>query len=140
MVQARVKRYKEIEASEVIYDEKMIDDAEIVLVAYGTSARVATAAIKIAREKGIKAGLFRPITLWPFPKARLAELAVRVKNFLAVEMSLGQMVEDVRLSINGRAEVHLHGVPGGSVITAEEVAATIENIVKKGAREYAVVK
>lgn len=140
MVQARVKRYNEIEASEVLFEEKMVDDAEIVLVAYGTSARVATAAIKIAREKGIKAGLFRPITVWPFPKKRLAELAGRVKNFLAVEMSLGQMVEDVRLSINGRSEVHLHGVPGGSVITAEEVAATIEKIVKKGAREYAVVK
>lgn len=140
MVRARVKRYKELEASEVLYEEKLTDDAEIVLVAYGMSARVATAAIKAAREKGIKAGLFRPITLWPYPKARLAELAGRVKRFLAVEMSLGQMVEDVRLAINGRAETHLHAVPGGSVITAEEVTATIENIVRKGAREYAVVK
>ncbi|MBU2574584.1 MAG: 3-methyl-2-oxobutanoate dehydrogenase subunit VorB [Elusimicrobia bacterium] len=140
MILERVKRYKELEAAEILYEEKMLDDAEIALVAYGTSARVSTAAVKAAREKGIKAGLFRPITLWPYPKARLAELAGRIKKFLVVEMSLGQMVDDVRLGINGRAETHLHAKPGGSVITAEEVTATIENIVKKGARKYAVVK
>jgi len=140
MVNERVKRYKEIEAKEALYEEKMMDDAEIVIVAYGISARVSVAAMKLAREKGLKVGLFRPITLWPFPKARLVELSKRVKQFLVVEMSLGQMVEDVQLSLNGRSEVHLHAKPGASVMTAEEVYTTMNNIVKKGAKEYAAAK
>lgn len=140
MVNERVKRYRQIEATEVQYEEKMLEDAEIALVAYGISARVSVAAMKLAREKGLKVGLFRPITLWPFPKARVAELSNRIKKFLVVEMSLGQMVEDVQLSLNGRAEVHLHAKPGASVITAEEVYKTMENIVKKGAKEYAAAK
>ncbi len=140
MVNERVKRYKQIEAEEVMFEEKMLDDAEIAIVAYGTAARVATAAIKIAREKGLKVGLFRPITLWPYPKARLAELSKRIKKFVAVEMSLGQMVEDLQLSINGRADIYLHAKPGASIITAEEVYKTLENIAKKGAKEYAAVK
>jgi len=140
MVNERVKRYKQIEQNEVMYDEKMIEDADIVIVAYGTSARVATAAIKLAREKGLKVGLFRPITLWPFPKARLVELSKRVKQFLVVEMSLGQMVEDVQLAINGRSDVYLHAKPGASVMTAEEVYKTLESVSKKGAKEYAAAK
>ena len=140
MVNERVKRYKQIEASEVMYEEKMLEDAEIALVAYGISARVCVAAMKLAREKGLKVGLFRPITLWPFPKARIAELSKKIKKFLVVEMSLGQMVEDVQLSLNGRAEVHLHAKPGASVMTAEEVYKTLDAIVKKGAKEYAAVK
>jgi len=140
MVNERVKRYKEIEANETMYEEKMMDDAEIAIVAYGTSARVSAAAMKLAREKGLKVGLFRPITLWPFPKARLVELSKRIKQFLVVEMSLGQMVEDVQLSLNGRAEVHLHAKPGATVMTADEVYTTMNNIVKKGAKEYAAAK
>lgn len=140
MVNERVKRYDQIEASEVMYEEKMIEDAEVVIVAYGTSARIGAAAMKMAREKGLKVGLFRPITLWPFPKARIAQLASRIKKFVAVEMSLGQMVEDVQLAINGRADVYLHAKPGASIITAEEVYKTLENIVKKGAKEYAAAK
>lgn len=140
MVNERVKRYKQIEQSEVLYDEKLLDDAEIAIVAYGISARVSVAAMKLAREKGLKVGLFRPITLWPFPKARIAELSKRIKKFLVVEMSLGQMVEDVQLSLNGRAEVHLHAKPGASVMTADEVCRTLEAIVKKGAKEYAAAK
>ncbi|OGS08990.1 MAG: 3-methyl-2-oxobutanoate dehydrogenase subunit VorB [Elusimicrobia bacterium RIFOXYA12_FULL_51_18] len=140
MVLERVKRYKEIEKNEIMYEEKMLEDAEIAMVAYGTSARVSVAAMKLARERGIKVGLFRPITLWPFPKNRLAELSNRIKKFLVVEMSLGQMVEDVQLSINGAAQVNLHAKPGASVMTAEEVYTTLERIVKKGAKEYAVAK
>ncbi len=140
MVMARVERYKQIEKEESMYEERMIDDAEIVIVAYGTSARVSMAAMKMAREKGLKVGLFRPITLWPYPKARLAQLADRVKKFVAVEMSLGQMVEDVQLSINGKASVYLHAKPGASVITAEEVLKTLENIAKKGVKEYAAAQ
>ncbi len=140
MVNERVKRYDQIEANEVMYEEKQLEDADIVMVAYGTSSRIAAAAMKIAREKGLKVGLFRPITLWPFPKVRLTELAKRVKKFVAVEMSLGQMVEDVQLAINGRADVYLHAKPGASIITAEEVAKTLESISKKEAKEYAAVK
>jgi 2-oxoglutarate ferredoxin oxidoreductase subunit alpha len=140
MVGERVKRYKEIEKSEVLFEEKMLEDAEVAIVAYGTSARVSVAALKLARERGLKAGLFRPITLWPFPKARLAELTGRIKKFLVVEMSLGQLVEDVQLSINGRADVHLLAKPGASVMTADEVYKSLENIVKKGAKAYAAVK
>ena len=140
MVMERVARYRELEKNEVLYEEKMLADAEIAIVAYGTSARVSLAAIKLAREKGLKVGLFRPITLWPFPKLRLAELSGRIKKFLVVEMSLGQMVEDVQLSIGGRAEVNLHAKPGAAVITAEEVYDTLERIVKKGAKEYAVAQ
>jgi 2-oxoglutarate ferredoxin oxidoreductase subunit alpha len=140
MVNERVKRYKQIEAEEVMFEEKMLDDAEIALVAYGTSARVSVAAMKLAREKGIKVGLFRPITLWPFPKARLQELSKRIKKFVAVEMSLGQMVEDLQLAINARADVYLHAKPGASHISAEEVLNTIEKISKKEAKEYAAAK
>jgi len=140
MVNERVKRYQQIEAEEVLFEEQMIEDAEIVMVAYGISSRVCVAAMKQAREKGLKVGLLRPITLWPFPKARLVELSKRVKNFLVVEMSLGQMVEDVALAINGRANVHLHAKPGASVITADEVCKTMDQILKKEAKEYAAVK
>jgi 2-oxoglutarate ferredoxin oxidoreductase subunit alpha len=131
----RIKRYKEIEEKEVLYQEKLLDDAEIVLVAYGTSARVSLSAVKMARENGIKAGLFRPITLWPYPKKRLFELADRVKKFLVVEMNLGQMLEDVKLAINGKSEVNFYGRPGGSVITTEEVYKVIEDIVKCSSKE-----
>jgi 2-oxoglutarate ferredoxin oxidoreductase subunit alpha len=140
MVNERVKRYKLIEANETMYEEKMLEDAEIAIVAYGISARVSVAAMKMAREKGLKVGLFRPITLWPFPKARLVELSKRIKHFIAVEMSLGQMVEDVQLAINGRSEVHLYAKPGASVINAADVCKVIEQIVKKGAKEYAAAK
>lgn len=130
MIVERFKRYKEIEEKEVLYQEKLVEDAEIVLVAYGTSARVSLAAVKMARENGIKAGLFRAITLWPYPKKRLFELAEKIKKFLVVEMSLGQMLEDVQIAINGKSEVHFYGRPGGSIITSEEVYKAIESIVK----------
>jgi len=140
MVLERIARYKQIEQNEVVYEEKMMEDAEIAMVAYGTSARVAVAGMRLARERGLKVGLLRPITLWPFPKARLVELSKRVKKFLVVEMSMGQMVEDVSLSLNGRAEVHLLAKPGAAVTTADELYKTLENIVKKGAKEYAAAK
>lgn len=136
----RMKRYAQIEKDEILYEERMLEDAELAIVAYGISARVSVSAMKMARERGMKVGLFRPITLWPYPKKRLAELSGRIKKFLAVEMSLGQMVDDVRLSLNGAAEVYLHSKPGGSIITTEEVFATIESVMKKGAKEYAAAK
>lgn len=139
MVLERVKRYMEIEEKEVRWEEKMVEDAEIVVVSYGTSARVSMTAVKMAREKGIKAGMFRPITLWPFPKKQLQRLSERVKKFLVVEMSLGQMIEDVRLSIEGRGNVYFYGRPGGSLIYPEEVYEAISKSVK-GVKDYASIK
>jgi len=122
------KKYEEIEAKEVRFEEVMTDDADIIMVAYGTSARVAKAAMAKAREAGIKVGLFRPITLWPFPNAPLNALADRIDNFLAVEMSLGQMVEDVRLATCGKARVHLHGRTAGGVPVVDDIVEQLKKI------------
>ncbi len=116
------RKCQEIEKNEVRFETYMCDDAEIVAIAYGTTARVAKAAVKRLREKGIRAGLFRPITLWPYPYDALRILAEKVKNFIVFEMSTGQMLEDVRLAIQGMAEIHFHGRPGGVVPTPLEFA------------------
>ena len=122
------KKYDLIEANEVRFEETMMDDAEIVIVAYGTSARVAKAAMVKAREAGIKVGMFRPITLWPFPYAPLNALADRIENFLTVEMSLGQMVEDVRLGTCGKSRVHLHGRTAGGVPVEDDIVEQLKKI------------
>jgi len=122
------KKYREIEEKEVRYEKFQCDDAEYLLVAYGTSSRVSQRAIQMARAEGIKLGLLRPITLFPFPKKEIHELAQQVKGILSVEMSAGQMVEDVRLAVNGRVPVEHFGRMGGIVPTAEEV---VENLKTK---------
>lgn len=122
----RLERFKAIIANEVRYDGRDCDNAEIIVVAYGTSARVSMAAVRQAQAKGIKAGLFRPITLWPFPKPVLSKLADRSKKFLVVEMSLGQMIEDVELSVCGKGKISFLGRPGGGVPTPNEVLEEIE--------------
>ncbi len=124
----RYERLKQIIANEVRYDADDCDGADIVIVAYGTCARVAIAAVRQARAKGIKVGLFRPITLWPFPKKELAKIAQQTKNFLVVEMSMGQMIEDVELSICGKAKIFFHGRPGGGIPAAFEILEKIEKI------------
>ena len=126
---ARAKKFQEIEDREVLFEEKNTADAQLVLVAYGTSSRIAASAMKMARDKGLKVGLFRPITLWPFPKKQLAKMAQRVKNFLVVEMSQGQFVDDVRLAINGTAQVDLYARPAG-IPSGEEVFAVVEKLYK----------
>ncbi len=110
------------------YEAQGIEDAEILLVAYGISARVAKAAVRQARSNGIKAGLIRPITLWPFPEEVIRNSAKEGRKFLVVEMSLGQMVEDVRLAVNGRCPVEFLGRPGGSIVNEEEVFERIKKI------------
>jgi 2-oxoglutarate ferredoxin oxidoreductase subunit alpha len=122
------KKYQEIQEKEVRYEKFQCDDAEYLLVAYGTSSRVSQRAIHMAREEGIKLGLLRPITLFPFPKKEISELANQVKGILSVEMSAGQMVEDVRLAVNGKVPVEHFGRMGGIVPTAEEV---VENLKTK---------
>ncbi|MEE8417077.1 MAG: 3-methyl-2-oxobutanoate dehydrogenase subunit beta, partial [candidate division Zixibacteria bacterium] len=93
----------------------------IILTGYGTAARICEEAMMIGRSEGLKIGLVRPITLWPFPGQIFRDLADTVRKFLVVEMSLGQYVEDVQLSVNGKSDIHLHKRPGGGIPTGEEV-------------------
>lgn len=122
----RFERYEQIKANEQRAECFMTDDADIVLVAFGATARIAHSAVVAAREKGIKAGLVRPITLWPFPADALEATLPTAKAYLSVEMNMGQMVDDVRLVINGRAPVDFYGRTGGIVPTPAEVLAKIE--------------
>jgi 2-oxoglutarate/2-oxoacid ferredoxin oxidoreductase subunit alpha len=121
-------KYKEIEENEVRFEEFQTEDAEYLFVAYGSSARISQKALQLARAEGIKVGLLRPITLFPFPKTRLLELAGQVKGMLSVEMSAGQMVEDVMLSVCGKVPVKHYGRMGGIIPTPEEV---LENLKTK---------
>lgn len=129
-IQEIFAKYKKLEEEEIRFEEEFIDDAEIVVVAYGATARVARNAVKAARAKGIKAGLFRPITLWPFPNKRLRELADKTGAFLAVEMSMGQMVEDVKLATEFKKPIHFFGRTGGIIPTPDEVLSKIEKIAR----------
>jgi len=122
------KKYREMQDKEVRYETFQCEDAEYLLVAYGTSSRVSQKAIQLARSEGIKVGLLRPITLFPFPTKEIRELADSVKGILSVEMSAGQMVEDVKLAVNGKVPVEHFGRMGGIVPTAEEV---VENLKTK---------
>jgi len=125
-------KYDNIAKNEVMFEDYFMDDAEYILVAYGSSARIAKGAVDKAREQGLKVGLIRPITLWPFPTRRIAEAAKTAKAFLAVEMSLGQMVEDVRLAVNGAKPVHLYVRTGGMFPVVKEIVAEVEKIAQGG--------
>lgn len=115
------KKFALIKQNEVRYETYKIDDADIILVAYGTVARITMNAINKARQNGVKVGLIRPISLWPFPERPFIETRDKVKVYVSVEMSAGQMVEDVKLSVNGHALVDFYGRTGGVVPTQEEV-------------------
>jgi 2-oxoglutarate ferredoxin oxidoreductase subunit alpha len=104
------------------------DDADIVIVAFGASSRIARSAVRAAREEGIKAGLFRPITLWPFPVDALKATVGKAKAYLSVEMNMGQMVDDVRLVVEGAAPVEFYGRTGGVIPTPAEVLDKIREI------------
>jgi 2-oxoglutarate ferredoxin oxidoreductase subunit alpha len=121
-------KYNVIRENEVRFEEFQCDDAEYLLVAYGTSARVCQKAVQLLRAEGIRAGLLRPITLFPFPSKRLNELAGQVKGMLSVEMSAGQMIEDVLLAVNGKVPVKHFGRMGGIVTAPDEV---VENLKSK---------
>jgi len=121
-------KYEEIEENEVRYEAIQCDDADYVIVAYGSTARISQKAVDLLRAEGKKVGLLRPITLFPFPKKQIADLAKKVKGFLSVEMSLGQMVEDVKLIVNGQTKVEHYGRVGGSIPTPEEVANAVKSI------------
>ncbi|GAB6137934.1 3-methyl-2-oxobutanoate dehydrogenase subunit VorB [Halanaerobaculum tunisiense] len=123
-------KYEEIKENEVQYEIENIEDAEIAIVAYGTMARIAKAAIKQLRKEGIKAGLIRPITLFPFPEQIINEVADQVDKFLTVEMSTGQMVEDVRLAVKGKKPVEFYGRTGGVVPDPEEIVDKVKGVRK----------
>lgn len=114
-------RYRDMEENEVRFEQITCEDAEYVFVAFGTMARVCQKAVELARAEGIKAGLIRPITLFPFPKKIIKELATKVKGFISIEMSAGQMVEDVRLAVSGKVPVEFYGRMGGIVPSPDEV-------------------
>jgi 2-oxoglutarate ferredoxin oxidoreductase subunit alpha len=120
-------KYSLIKENEVRFEEFSTSDAEYLLVAYGTSARVCQKAVQLARTQGIKVGLLRPITLFPFPAKRINELADKVRGILSVEMSAGQMVEDVLIAVNGKVPVKHFGRMGGIVTTPDEVVENLKN-------------
>ena len=131
-------KLRQIEANEVRWKEYLTEDADVLLVAFGTMGRICQTVVREARAKGIKAGLLRPVTLWPFPSARLAELARQVRGMLSVEMNAGQMVEDVRLAVEGRCPVQFYGRMGGIVPLVDEVLPALEKFdAALGGREEA---
>lgn len=125
------KKYEEICKNEVRFEEIFTDDAEYLLVAYGLSARISHKTVILAREKGIKLGLLRPITLYPFPYNRIAELGKKVKKIMTVELNAGQMIEDVKLAVNGSVDVGHYGRMGGIIPSPEEVLENFEIFQKK---------
>jgi len=120
------RKYAEMERDETRYEEFETSDAEVVIVAYGIVSRVVRSAVETLRQEGIKAGMVRPMTLWPYPKAVIRRLADQAKFFLACEMSMGQMVEDVQLSVEGLRPVYFYGRSGGNVPTPAEVVAQVK--------------
>ena len=132
LVFERYERYAKIEAEEQLAEEYMTEDADIILVAYGVAARVCRNAIKAARAKGLKVGLIRPITLWPFPKKVLSAAADKAKAFISVELSMGQMIEDIELATHCRRPVLLCNRTGGMIPTPAEVLAKIDEAAKIG--------
>ncbi|MFQ6036806.1 MAG: 3-methyl-2-oxobutanoate dehydrogenase subunit VorB [Sedimentisphaerales bacterium] len=121
-------KYEQVQKNEVLCEQYALDDAEIVVVAYGVAARIVRGAVNKAREEGIKVGWIRPITLWPFPTEQINKAAEEFRIFLTVEMSLGQMVEDVKLAVAGKAPVLFYGRPGGGVPTVDEILDKIKHL------------
>ncbi len=119
-------KYKAIEDNEVRYEAIECEDADYIFVAFGSSARICLKALELARQEGLKVGLIRPITLWPFPTKVISEYADRVKGFLSVELNAGQMVEDIRLAVNGRTKVEHYGRMGGIVFSPDEIVEALK--------------
>ena len=121
-------KYKQVQQNEVLCEQYKIDDAQIVVVAYGIAARIVRSAVDRARAAGIKAGWIRPITLWPFPTEQISRAADKMRIFLVVELSCGQMVDDVKLAVAGRAPVVFYGRAGGGVPSVDEILERIEQL------------
>lgn len=127
----RFKKYDVIKQNEQRSESYLTEDADIVLVSFGASARISEAAVDMAREHGIKAGLIRPVTLWPYPVDEIKKTAETAKRFLTVEMNMGQMVDDVRLAVNGKCPVDFYGRTGGIIPAPEEVFAAIKRSMER---------
>ena len=126
----RYEKYKAVEANEALHESYLMDDADVCVVAFGIAARVAKNAVVAARGEGIKAGMIRPITLWPFPKQALSQAADQVKGFLSVELSMGQMVEDIQLATGCRRPVSLCNRVGGMIPSPDQVLESIRKAAK----------
>lgn len=124
----RFERYKVIEENEIMLEEYLIEDADIITIAYGVTARVVRSAVEQARADGIKVGMIRPISLWPFPSKIIYEKAKKASNILVVEMCMGQMVDDVKLAVNGTCDVSFFGRTGGIVPSPTEVLNEIKKL------------
>ena len=122
------RRYQLIKSKETTYEAYMVEDAELIVAAFGIAARIAKGAIKSVRAEGLKVGMLRPITLWPFPSDTVKQLASGVKHFMVFEMNMGQMMEDIQLALEGQGEVSFYGRPGGVIPTPSEVARVITRI------------
>ncbi len=125
-LQAKIQR---IRAAEIRYETMLTDDADLLVVAFGSAGRIAKTAIRQARQQGVRVGLFRPISLFPFPLAPLAQLAKQVQTMLVVEMSAGQMVDDVRLAVNGQTPVYFYGRTGGAIPMPDEILSRITSLI-----------
>jgi 2-oxoglutarate ferredoxin oxidoreductase subunit alpha len=121
------KKYDLITEKEIRWERYLTEDAEIIVVAYGTASRISRAAVEELRDQGVKAGMFRPITLWPFPKKQLRALAQGDRKIAVFELCLGQMVEDVILSVGDRAKIYFHGLPGGIIPTPADISDYIKS-------------
>ncbi len=126
----RFEKYKAIEENEALWEEYMMEDAELCVVAFGIASRIAKNAVAAARKEGIKVGLIRPITLWPFPKEALIKAADKVKGFISVELNMGQMIEDVRLYTESKKPIALCNRTGGMIPNPDEVLESIRNAQK----------
>ena len=124
-------KYKQIEENEVRFEEINCEDAEYLIIAFGSMARIGQKAMELAREKGIKVGILRPITLWPFPTKAIAAYADKVKGMLVTELNAGQMIEDVRLAVNGKIKVEHFGRLGGIVPDPDEIVTALEEKIIK---------
>jgi 2-oxoglutarate ferredoxin oxidoreductase subunit alpha len=122
------RKYQLIKKEEVTYETFMIEDAKLIVVAFGIAARIAKGATKDARANGLKVGLLRPITLWPFPSEKVQDLAKKTKHFLVFELNMGQMIEDVQLALEGEGEISFYGRTGGVIPTPSEVFRVISRL------------
>jgi 2-oxoglutarate ferredoxin oxidoreductase subunit alpha len=122
-----MRKYEKIAKEELRWETYETDDAKIIVVAFGTAARIAKGAIKRVREQGLKVGLIRPVSLWPFPFKVIKEFSKKVKYFIVFEMNMGQMLEDVKLALEGTGEIHFYGRPGGIIPTPLEISRVISS-------------
>lgn len=124
------EKYRVMNENEVLYEETQTEDADYIIVAFGSSSRICQKVVELCRNEGIKVGMLRPITLWPFPTKRIEELSNQAKGFISVELNAGQMVEDVKLAVNGKAPVFHYGRMGGMLFAPDEVLSAMKEYFK----------